>query len=110
MQKVLIIFFFMFCLGLTHLFGQESSFVISSRVERIVRKLSREDMLHLGAPVGYAGKPETGNRYYKTYLKLVSKASEQELVALCQSNNKLIVVYAYYALAEKGYTGLTAIF
>src|SRR6266542_934828 len=38
-------------------------------INRLVDKLKKEDEVHFGYPVGYAGIPETNNKYYKLYLK-----------------------------------------
>src|SRR4051812_33961575 len=75
-----------------------------------VSRLTKENILHLGMPVGYAGIPETNNKYYKLYKRLKAKATDEELVILTSERSKVIVLYAFDILSSRGYSGLKDIF
>ena len=66
--------------------------------------------MHFGAPVGDAGIPETNNKYYKLYIRLNAKATNEELVTLTNDSSKVIVLYAFDILSSRGYSGLKDIF
>src|SRR3954465_9735687 len=83
---------------------------IRTSIVNITRKLEKGNAVHFGYPVGFSGKPETGNKYYKLYKRLKKKAREQELVQLTKSKSSLIVVYAFNILQEQHYQGLKNIF
>ena len=90
--------------------GQQSQTTLRPKIESIVSRLKTENGLHLGAPVGYAGKPETDNKYYKLYKRLSTKAKDEELVHLTNDNSKVIVLYAFDILSSRGYPGLKDVF
>lgn len=79
-------------------------------IQRIVSKLRKETTLHLGAPVGFAGIPETNNKYYKLYQKLNSKATDTELLSLTNDNSKTIVLYSFMILYSRNYSDLKEVF
>ena len=83
---------------------------IRNNILNITEKLQKDNQVHFGYPVGFAGKPETGNKYYKLYKRLKSKATTQELVELTNSTSTLVVVYAFDILQERNYDGLKNIF
>ena len=98
--KVLILF----CIGLgcaKPLYPNEEPNRVRSSITRLCYKLDREQIIHLGAPVGYAGKIESSNRYFKVYKRLRRKATVDELVALCRSESKVVLTYAFAALVYK---------
>ena len=92
------------------LFAQKSDNSLRTNIQTIVWKLKKENILHLGAPVGEAGKPETNNKYYKLYKRLAAKAVTEELVSLTNDSSRLIVLYAFNILSSRGYSGLKDIF
>jgi hypothetical protein len=83
---------------------------IRTNILNITNKLQKDNLVHFGYPVGFAGKPETGNKYYKLYKRLKAKATTQELVELTKSTSALVVVYACDILQERNYEGLKNIF
>lgn len=90
--------------------GQSTQVDIRPNIQRLVTKLSKEQTLHLGAPVGFAGIPETNNKYYKLYQKLSSKATDKELVALTNDNSKTVVLYSFLILYSRNYADLKEVF
>ena len=98
---------FLFCLQSV---GQSTQVDIRPNIQRLVTKLSKEQTLHLGAPVGFAGIAETNNKYYKLYQKLSSKATDKELVALTNDNTKTVVLYSFLILYSRNYTDLKQVF
>ncbi|HMJ46139.1 MAG TPA: hypothetical protein VK498_02355 [Ferruginibacter sp.] len=83
---------------------------IRPRVKRIVEKLQKDHLVHFGYAVGFAGIPETNNKYYKRYEKLKRIATNEELVFLTSSKSKQIVVYSFDILQSRGYKQLREIF
>ncbi|RYZ24746.1 MAG: hypothetical protein EOO10_20030 [Chitinophagaceae bacterium] len=83
---------------------------IRTNILNIADKLQKDNQVHFGYPVGFAGKPETSNKYFKLYKKLKVKATDQELVELIKSKSALVVVYAFDILQERNYAGLTNVF
>jgi hypothetical protein len=83
---------------------------IRTNILNIATKLQKDDYVHFGYPVGFAGIPETNNKYYKLYKKLEAKATTQELVELTKNKSALIVVYAFDILQQRNYDGLKNIF
>ena len=83
---------------------------IRTNIRNITNKLQKDNRVHFGYPVGFAGKPETGNKYYRLYKKLNAKAKTQELLELTKSNSTLIVIYAFDILQDRNYDGLKNIF
>lgn len=90
--------------------AQVNPTTIRPKIIRLVDKLGAENLVHFGYPVGSAGKPETQNKYYKLYLKLRSKATDEELVALTKGSSVPIVVYSFSILHSRGYKDLKNIF
>ena len=109
LKNLFVIFILSFIFSIT-LSGQTTQNNIRPSIERIVSKLSKENRLHLGGPVGYAGVPETNNKYYKLYQKLGSKATDQELVALTKNNSKTVVLYSFLILYSRNFNRLKDIF
>jgi hypothetical protein len=68
--------------------------------------LSKEETIHLGYAVGFAGIPETNNKFYKLYVELKKEATEKELLQLTQSEDKNLVAYSFMALKDRNYTKL----
>ena len=66
---------------------------IRTNILNMTNKLQKGNQVHFGYPVGFAGRPETGNKYYKLYKRLKAKATTQELVELTKGKSALIVVY-----------------
>lgn len=83
---------------------------IRTTILNIANKLQKDNEVHFGYPVGFAGKPETGNRYYKLYKRLKAKATTQELVELTKGKSALVVIYAFDILQKRNYDGLKNIF
>src|SRR5688572_18978606 len=79
---------------------------ISTNILNITNKLQKDNQVHFGYAVGFAGKPETGNKHYKLYKRLKAKATTQELVELTKKTSALVVVYAFDILQERNYNGL----
>ena len=90
--------------------GQQPQTTLRPTIQTIISRLKKENVLHLGAPVGFAGIPETKNKYYKLYKKLNTKATNEELVTLTHESSKVIVLYAFDILSSRGYSGLKDIF
>jgi hypothetical protein len=84
--------------------------VIRTNILNIAYKLQEDNQVHFGYPVGFAGKPETANKFFKLYKRLKAKATDQELVELTKSKSALVVIYAFDILQERNYAGLTNIF
>jgi hypothetical protein len=74
---------------------------IRPKINRLVDRLRKEEILHLGAPVGEAGVPETNNKYYKRYVKLGSRATDNELISLTNDSSKTIKLYAFSLLSQR---------
>jgi hypothetical protein len=83
---------------------------IRTNILNITNKLQNDNQVHFGYPVGFAGKPETDNKYYKLYKRLKAKATEQELVELTKAKSAIVVVYAFDILQERSYEGMKNIF
>lgn len=98
-----------FVFGLT-LVGQAIQVEIRPGIQRIVSKLRKETTLHLGSPVGFAGIPETNNKYYKLYQKLSTKATDKELVSLTNDKAKTVVLYSFLILYSRNYGELKEVF
>ena len=79
------------------------------QIQRIVNILSKDNMLHLGGPVGYAAQPEK-NKYVTNYKKLIKIAKEDELISLTKDKDKIIALYAYSSLYQRSHQGLKSIF
>lgn len=79
-------------------------------ITNITNKLRKENEVHFGYPVGFAGRPETNNKYYKLYLKLKNKATEDELILLTKDTSECIVVYSFDILWQRQNTSLKNIF
>lgn len=102
----------LFILGLISIFAT-SSFTekeLRPSIERIVEKLKKENRVHFGYSVGFAGEPETNNKYYKLYQKLKSKATNDELILLTKDQFKPVVIYAFEILHSRSYENLKEIF
>ncbi len=67
-------------------------------------------MIHFGYPVGYGGRPETNNWYYKTYLVMKDKAADDELVQLTKDEDPTIVIYSFSILLSRNSNRLKDIF
>ena len=102
----------LFAIGSVLLFNLacHSQIIIRASIVNIANKLQQNDQVHFGYAVGYAGRPETNNRYYKLYKRLAAKASTEELVELTKSNSALLVVYSFDILQRRDYNGLKNIF
>ena len=98
---------FIFVLTLS---AQEAKSVLRPKIERLTNKLRKEDKVHFGYPVGFAGEPETKNKYYKLYLKLKDKATDEELVLLTKDTSECIIVYSFDILWWRQYSNLKDIF
>jgi hypothetical protein len=83
---------------------------IRPKIQRIVDNLQRDNQVHFGYPVGFSGKPETNNKYYKLFKRLKVKATTEELVELTSHKSPLIVVYSFDILKSRNYDGLKSIF
>jgi len=83
---------------------------VRPKINNIVKKLRKENEVHFGYPVGFAGKPETNNRYYKLYSNLKDKATDEELVKLTKDTSECIVVYSFDILWQRKYANLKDIF
>ena len=79
-------------------------------ITNITNKLRKENQVHFGYPVGFAGTPETNNKYYKAYLKLKDKATDDELVKLTNDTSECIVVYSFDILWQRQHSSLKTIF
>lgn len=79
-------------------------------ISSIVNKLRNENEVHFGYRVGFAGKPETNNKYYKLFLKLKDKATDNELIQLTKDTSKCIVVYSFEILTQRQNSNLKNIF
>ena len=75
--------------------GQTMQKQIRPSILKIVYKLTKENTLHLGGPVGFAAKLETNNQYYKLYQKLNKKATDEELMLLTNDNSKLFSYFLF---------------
>ena len=83
---------------------------VRPRITNITNKLRKENQVHFGYPVGFAGTPETNNKYYKAYLKLKDKATDDELVQLPNDTSECIVVYSFDILWQRQHSSLKTIF
>ncbi len=101
---------FIFSFFNTTLNAQTSQTDIRPNINRLVAKLKKEDEVHFGYPVGYGGKPETKNKYYKLYLKLKSKATNEELTLLTRDTFKPIVIYSFSILHSRKYEDIKDVF
>jgi hypothetical protein len=97
----------MFCFTVS---AQPTLTKIRPRIQNIVSELEKEKTLHLGAPVGLGGIPETNNKYYKLYKKLKAKATDEELLSLTSDNSKTIVLYSFLVLYSRNHNGLKEVF
>lgn len=88
-------------------FGQVD---IRPNILKIVDKLQKDNQVHFGYAVGFAGKPETNNKYYKLYKRLKSKATTEELVELTRSKSALTKVYSFDILQSRNYNNLKSLF
>jgi len=112
-KKLIILQFFAYSFLLLFspaVFAQVTATDISPKILRIANKLQKDEMIHFGYAVGYTGRRETNNRYFKLYNRLKSKATNKELVELTNSKSKTIVVYAFNILCSRNYDGLKNIF
>ena len=83
---------------------------IRPRIARIATKLEKGNKVHFGGPVGFSGKLETNNKYYRLYKRLNTRATNEELVELTNSKSAVIVVYAFNILYSRNYHALKNIF
>jgi hypothetical protein len=83
---------------------------VRPRINSIVNKLRKADEVHFGYPVGFSGTPETNNKYYKLYLKLKGKATDNELLFLTKDTSSSIVVYCFEILWQRQTSNLKEIF
>ena len=90
--------------------GQTMQKQIRPSILKIVYKLTKENTLHLGGPVGFAAKLETNNQYYKLYQKLNKKATDEELMLLTNDNSKTVVLYSFLILYSRKYNNLKEVF
>jgi hypothetical protein len=109
-RQIIILTPFIFSFSLETVSAQTSQLTVRPKIIRVVDKLKKEDEVHFGYPVGYGGKPETKNKYYKSYLKLKAKATNEELASLTKSNFKPIVIYSFSILHSRDYRNLKEIF
>lgn len=79
-------------------------------ISNIANKLRKENEVHFGYPVGFAGRPETNNKYYKLYLKLKDKATDNELIELTKDTSECLVVYSFDILWQRQHSSLKSIF
>ncbi len=111
--KVVKYFIILFALIITPFLkphGQSTGVDIRPSIKKIVTELSGEKTLHLGAPVGFAGTPETHNKYFKLYQKLGRKATDKELVSLTEDDSKVLVLYSFLILHSRNYSNLKEVF
>jgi hypothetical protein len=102
---------FHFLLGFSLTIDAEAHQIdIRPRITKIVNKLKKDDYVHFGYAVGYGAVRETKNKYYRLYLKLKAKATNDELFLLTKSSSKNIVIYSFAALHSRGYENLKSIF
>lgn len=90
--------------------GQEVIHDIRPGIDRIVKKLSKEPIMHLGFPEGMGGKLATKNKFYKLFQKLSNRATDPELLALTDHRSKIIVAYSYLILHTRNHKDLKKIF
>lgn len=109
MTKIISITFAMVACCLT-LSAQPLQSSVRPKIQNIAARLKKENVLHLGAPVGITGELETRNKYYRLFQKLGAKATNDELVTLTNDKSKIIVLYAFNVLSARGYPGLKEIF
>jgi hypothetical protein len=91
-------------------FAQTKQRVLRPKIERLTNKLRKDDEVHFGYPVGFSGRPETNNKYYKKYLQLKHNATEEELILLTNDTSESMVVYSFYILWQRQYPKLKDIF
>jgi hypothetical protein len=89
---------------------QNTAITTRPKVDRIVTKLRKEKLLHIGAPVGFSGAPETKNKYYRLYNKLSLISTNEELERLTNDSTNTIVAYSFLILASRHYEGLKQVF
>ena len=90
--------------------AQTKQNVLRPKIERLTNKLRKEDKVHFGYPVGFAGEPETNNKYFKFYSKLKDNATDEELVQLTNDTSECIVVYSFDILWQRQHSNLKTIF
>ena len=100
-------FFLLACFGVT-ISAQTTE--LRPSINNIANKLRKENQVHFGYPVGIAGRPETDNKYYKLYLKLKDKATDDELIQLTNDTVECIVVYSFEILWQRQNSRLKNIF
>ena len=108
--KHLVALLFLSSFSYSKVAGQTIQSELRPGIQRIVSKLRHEPILHLGAPVGFSGLPETKNKYYRLYQKLSLKAADNELVILTNDSSKTIVLYSFLILYSRNYGELKAVF
>ena len=103
---------FAFALGFSTLKANAQTIqtIIRPIISNIAYKLQKDNYVHFGYPVGFSGKPERNNKYFKLYKRLNAKAKDLELVELTKSKSEVIVVYAFDVLRSRNYEGLKNIF
>ena len=90
--------------------AQTKQTVLRPKIERLTDKLRKEDEVHFGYAVGFSGRPEKSNKYFKLYLKLKDKATDDELVLLTKDASECIVAYSFDILWRRQYSNLKEIF
>jgi hypothetical protein len=93
-----------------YVFSQSDQIVVRNSILKIAEKLRKEDVVHFGYAVGEAGILETNNKYYKLYLKLKTKATNDELVFLTNDTSKCIIIYSFSILRSRNYDKIKDIF
>jgi hypothetical protein len=83
---------------------------LRASIDKLIDKLRKENQVHFGYPVGFAARPETNNKYYKLYLELKDKATDQELIALTNDTSECIVIYSFDILLQRQNPNLKNIF
>ncbi len=83
---------------------------IRPKISTLADKLTKEKKIHFGYAVGFSAIPETKNKYYKLYLKLKAKATNEELLALTKNNSTTILIYSFDILRYRNYEGLKNVF
>jgi hypothetical protein len=101
--------FFLFLLALSAT-AQNIPPLIRPQVAAIAQQLQKDNRVHFGYPVGYSGRPETNNKYYRLYRRLAASATEQELIELTNDPSKALVVYAFAILHARKSNGLKTVF
>lgn len=109
-KQILSLSLLAFSFGILTTNAQSGKITIRPKINRLVEKLRKGSEVHFGYPVGFAGRPETKNKYYKLYLRLQSKATNEELVLLTSNDSKPVVIYSFSILYSRGYKNLKEIF